>query len=104
VHGEAVAIGMVLAYGFSARLKLCSPDDGARVAAHLAEVGLPTEISDIPGERLDAKRLLDLMAQDKKVSRGRLTFILTRGIGQAFIANDVAPKDVRAFLEEKVAG
>ena len=104
VHGEAVAIGMVLAYGFSARLKLCSPDDGARVAAHLAEVGLPTEISDIPGERLDAKRLLDLMAQDKKVSRGRLTFILTRGIGQAFIANDVAPNQVRAFLEEKVAG
>jgi 3-dehydroquinate synthase len=104
VHGEAVAIGMVLALQFSARLNLCSPDDGARVAAHLAEVGLPTEIGDIPGDRQQAKRLMDLMAQDKKVSRGRLTFILTRGIGQAFIANDVAPGEVLAFLEEKVAG
>ena len=104
VHGEAVAVGMVLAFEFSARLKLCSPDDGARVVAHLAEVGLPTEIADIPGERPDAKRLMELMAQDKKVSRGQLTFILTRGIGRAFVANDVAPSEVLALLKEKVAG
>jgi 3-dehydroquinate synthase len=104
VHGEAVAIGMVLACEFSARLNLCSADEGARAAAHLAEVGLPTEISDIPGERLEAKRLVELMAQDKKVSRGRLTFILTRGIGQAFIASDVEASQVLAFLEEKVRG
>jgi 3-dehydroquinate synthase len=103
VHGEAVAVGMVLAYELSARLKLCSPDDGARVVAHLAEVGLPTEIGDIPGERLNAKRLMELMAQDKKVSRGQLRFILTRGIGRAFIAEDVVPSEVLAFLEEKVA-
>jgi 3-dehydroquinate synthase len=104
VHGEAVAIGMRLAFEFSARLRLCSPDDVDRVAKHLAEVGLPTEIGDIPGERLGARRLMDLMAQDKKVSRGRLTFILTRGIGRAFVANDVSPAEVLAFLEEKVAG
>lgn len=104
VHGEAVAIGMVLALEFSARINLCSPDDGARVRAHLAEVGLPTEISDIPGEPQEAKRLMELMAQDKKVSRGRLTFILTRGIGQAFIAKDVDPGEVLKFLEEKIEG
>jgi 3-dehydroquinate synthase len=104
VHGEAVAIGMVLAFQFSASRNLCSPDDGARLVAHLAEVGLPTEIGDIPGERQEAKRLMELMAQDKKVSRGRLTFILTRGIGQAFVAKDVQPNEVLAFLEEKVRG
>ena len=104
VHGEAVAIGMVLAFQFSAQMGSAPPTDGARVAAHLAEVGLPTQIGDIPGEPQEAKRLMELMAQDKKVSRGRLTFILTRGIGQAFIAHDVAPSDVLAFLEEKVAG
>jgi len=69
VHGEAVAIGMVLAFQFSARTGLCPADDAARVVAHLAEVGLPTEIGDIPGERQVAKRLMELMEQDKKVSR-----------------------------------
>jgi 3-dehydroquinate synthase len=105
VHGEAVAIGMVLAFRFSARLQLCPPADGDRVAAHLAAVGLPTAISAIPGEAdLRPERLLDLMAHDKKVSRGRLTFILTRGIGQAFVADNVAPTDALAFLKETVAG
>jgi len=102
-HGEAVAIGMVLAHKFSTRMNLCSPDDGQRVAAHLAEVGLPTRIADIQGPRLDSASLMKLMAHDKKVSRGRLTFILTRGIGEAFIANDVPPSEVAAFLAEETA-
>jgi len=100
VHGEGVAIGMVLAYRFSARMNLASPDDAERVERHLRTVGLPTKLSDIPGDLPDASRLLDLIGQDKKVSRGRLTFILTHGIGQAFIADDVAPDAVRGFLSE----
>ncbi len=99
-HGEAVSIGMVLAHQFSARLKLCPPEDGKRAEAHLAEVGLPTRIAQIPGDRLDAATLLKLMHQDKKVSRGKLTFILTRGIGKAFVAPDVSAADVLSFLTE----
>ncbi len=101
VHGEGVAIGMVLAYEFSARLNLASPDDAERVAAHLRAVGLPTSIRDIPGELPPTDKLLAAIAQDKKVQGGKLTFILTRGIGQAFIANDVASSQVLSFLEEK---
>ncbi|BCP55126.1 3-dehydroquinate synthase [Kaistia sp. 32K] len=104
VHGEGVAIGMVLAHQFSARMNLCSPDDGVRVEAHLKAVGLPTRLSDIPGELPDADGLMKLIAQDKKVSRGTLTFILTRGVGQAFIAKDVPPAAVQAFLTDKLAG
>lgn len=104
VHGEGVAIGMVLAHEFSAKLGLASADDAARVAAHLSAVGLPTKISDIPGDVGTADDLMRAIYQDKKVKRGRLTFILTRGIGQAFIADDVEPEAVRAFLAEKLAG
>ncbi|MEZ5785940.1 MAG: 3-dehydroquinate synthase [Xanthobacteraceae bacterium] len=103
LHGEAVALGMALAFAFSARLGLAPPADAERAVRHLAKVGLPTRLSDIPGGSPDADRLMDLMAQDKKVRRGRLTFILARGIGKAFIAPDVDADDVRAFLIEKLA-
>ena len=103
VHGEAVAIGMVLAHEFSARANLASPDDAARVAAHLAAVGLPTKISDIPGDVGTADELMRAIFQDKKVKRGRLTFILTHGIGEAFVADDVVPDQVRDFLADKLA-
>ena len=104
VHGEGVAIGMVLAHEFSAKLGLASAADAARVAAHLSAVGLPTKISDIPGDVGSADDLMRSIYQDKKVKRGRLTFILTRGIGEAFIADDVEPETVRTFLAEKLAG
>ena len=100
VHGEGVAIGMALAHRFSNRLNLCGPEDAERVERHLAAAGLPTRMGDIPGELPGPERLLDYIAQDKKVSRGALTFILTRGIGRAFIAKDVPPAQVLAFLEE----
>lgn len=102
VHGEGVAIGMVLAHQFSARMNLASPDVSARVEAHLKEVGLPTTIQQIPGDMPTADRLMDAIAQDKKVSGGALTFILTRGLGQSFIAKDVPPSEVKRFLEEKL--
>ncbi|MET3856415.1 3-dehydroquinate synthase [Rhizobium sp. OAE497] len=101
VHGEGVSIGMVLAHEFSARMNLASPDDGKRVEKHLKEVGLPTRMSDIPGELPPAERLMEAMAQDKKVKNGKFTFILTRGIGQSFIADDVPQSEVLSFLKEK---
>lgn len=103
VHGEGVAIGMVLAHEFSARLNLASPDDAKRVEAHLKAVGLPTRMSEIPGELPGAEVLLDAIMQDKKVKGGKLTFILTRGIGQSFVADDVPSSEVLSFLKEKLA-
>ncbi|MEX0347734.1 MAG: 3-dehydroquinate synthase [Rhizobiaceae bacterium] len=104
VHGEGVAIGMVMAHRFSARLNQASPDDAERVETHLRSVGLPTSLNDIPGTLPDAEKLLSYIAQDKKVSRGNLTFILTRGIGQSFIAKDVPTSEVLAFLKENQPG
>jgi 3-dehydroquinate synthase len=104
VHGEGVAIGMALAHRFSARLNRCSPDDAQRVEAHLKAVGLPTRMADIPGDLPDAERLLSYIAQDKKVSRGALTFILTHGVGRSFIAKDVPSSEVLSFLRENHPG
>ncbi|MBB4479314.1 3-dehydroquinate synthase [Rhizobium etli] len=101
VHGEGVSIGMVLAHEFSARMNLASPDDARRVERHLQAVGLPTRMSDIPGELPPAEVLMDAIAQDKKVKGGKLTFILTRGIGQSFVADDVPASEVISFLREK---
>lgn len=101
VHGEAIAIGMVLAHQFSARLGLISDDVAARVEAHLKNVGLPVSMKQIDGLP-SADVLMSYIAQDKKVSRGSLTFILTRGLGQAFIAKDIVATDVETFLREKL--
>lgn len=104
LHGEAVALGCVLAFEFSARKGLIAAADAARVRAHLEAVGLPTHVKDVSGGVPSVDALMDLIAQDKKVKRGTLTFILVRGIGQAFIENSVDPAEVRAFLAERLAG
>jgi 3-dehydroquinate synthase len=105
-HGEGVAIGMVLAAEFSASLGMIPQAAAVRVQRHLAEVGLPTRLQDIAGfaqEGLaDADALMALMAQDKKVRRGQLTFILLEAIGRAVIARDVEPARVRDFLKDKL--
>ncbi len=98
VHGEAVAIGLCLAFRFSARLGLCPGQDAGRVANHLALAGLPTTLAQVPGGSGDADQLLDAMRQDKKVRDGALTFILARGIGQSFIAPGIEAGAVREFL------
>lgn len=100
VHGEGVAIGMALAHRFSARLNQASPDDAVRVEAHLKAAGLPTRIQDIPGPLPDAETLMNFMLQDKKVEGGKLTFILTHGIGQSFIARDVPASEAQGFLRD----
>jgi 3-dehydroquinate synthase len=102
LHGEAISLGIVCAFEFSTRLGLLPTNDAGRVAHHLAAVGLPTHIRDVPALQTNADALMELIAQDKKVKRGKLTFILTRGIGKAFVAPDVDPAQVRAFLAEKL--
>jgi len=103
LHGEAVAAGMAQAFEFSARLGLLPAAEAERAIRHLAEVGLPTRPKDIAGGLPDADALMALMAQDKKVKRGALTFILVRGIGAAFVERGVDAAQVRAFLSEKLA-
>jgi 3-dehydroquinate synthase len=103
LHGEAVALGMVLAFDFSARKGLIGEADSARARTHLASVGLPTHLKDVPGGVPGIDALMDLIAQDKKVKRGKLSFILVRGIGQAFIENDVSAAEVRAFMADKLS-
>ena len=98
-----IAIGMALALEFSARRGLMQQADADRAIKHLAAVGLPTKVSEVRGGVSDVDRLMTLIGQDKKVSRGKLTFILARGIGNAFVAPDVDATDVRAFMAEKLA-
>jgi 3-dehydroquinate synthase len=103
LHGEAIALGMTLAFAFSARRGLIPAAEAERVERHLAAVGLPTRVSQVSGRVPGVDRLMELIAQDKKVKRGQLTFILVRGIGASFIAPDVDAAEVRAFLAEKLA-
>jgi 3-dehydroquinate synthase len=102
VHGEGVAIGLALAFRFSASLGLCPAADAQRVEAHLSAAGLPTRLSHVPGGCGTVDELLDAMAQDKKVKGGALTFILARGIGQSFIAPGIEADKVRTFLESEL--
>ncbi|MEM8650768.1 MAG: 3-dehydroquinate synthase [Pseudomonadota bacterium] len=102
VHGEGVAIGMMLAHRFSNRMNLCSVDDVSRVEHHLHAVGLPTNIQQIPGDMPSVETLMNFIAQDKKVKRGALTFILTKGIGKSYIADDVPPSEVSSFLTDQL--
>ena len=103
LHGEAVALGMALAFDFSARLGLLPQPEAERVKRHLGKAGLPTHIRDVPGGVPGVDALMDLMAQDKKVKRGRLTFILARAVGASFVAPDVDAAQVRAFLADKLS-
>jgi 3-dehydroquinate synthase len=104
LHGEAISAGMALAFEFSARRQGLLPvAEAKRAIGHLAAVGLPTRLQDIPGPLPSVDQLMDLIAQDKKVKRGMLTFILVRGIGAAFIEAGVDAREVRVFLSEKLA-
>ena len=100
LHGEGVAIGCALAFDLSARLGLCAQETPGRVRAHLTAMGMKVDIADISGELPGADALIALMGQDKKVVDGRLRFILARGIGQAFVADDVPEDVVRAVLSD----
>jgi 3-dehydroquinate synthase len=103
LHGEAVAIGMVMAFALSARLGLCPAAEAARVTRHLRAIGLPTQPPTGAGRRWPADRLIAHMQRDKKVAGGRIAFVLARGIGQAFVASDVPLDAVAALLKEPLA-
>ena len=98
LHGEAVSIGCQLAFELSAALNLCPPEAPARVARHFAAMGMRHRLCDISGDLPGADALIGLMGQDKKVRDGKLVFVLTRGVGAAFVARDVDLGAVRDVL------
>ncbi|HWA60746.1 MAG TPA: 3-dehydroquinate synthase [Caulobacteraceae bacterium] len=97
-HGEAVGIGCVMAFRFSAALGLCPTQDAVRAGRAVAAAGLPVTFADLPAGPFPADALIAHMAQDKKAEGGRLTFILARRIGEAFVAKAVEPAPLRDFL------
>ena len=103
LHGEAVAIGMVMAFDLSAQLGLCSLEDAARVQRHLASVGLPTSPTWIDGRDWQAERLIRHMSRDKKVKDGRIAFVLAKGIGHAFFPAHAELDAISALLETAIA-
>ncbi|WP_375396117.1 3-dehydroquinate synthase [uncultured Sphingomonas sp.] len=98
LHGEAVAAGMALAFGYSAAHGLCTPDEAGRVAAHLRSIGLPDGVA-AAGIAATGATLVDHMLHDKKMDAGTLPFLLARGIGRTFLDRSVKLADVRAFLD-----
>jgi 3-dehydroquinate synthase len=98
LHGEGVSIGMVLAFRLCARMGLCSDQDTVRMEKHLSSLGLLTEISQIPNFKEPADELVKIMYHDKKASGGKISFVLVRGIGQAFQSADVDMSDVEAVI------
>ncbi|HYD08145.1 MAG TPA: 3-dehydroquinate synthase [Reyranella sp.] len=106
LHGEAVGAGMAMAFDLSAALGLCPAQDAARVRRHLASVGLPVRLRSVGGDNSrswDAGKLIEHMRGDKKAEAGKLTFVLARGIGQAFVSRDVKEGDLRGLLEQAIA-
>jgi 3-dehydroquinate synthase len=99
LHGEAVALGMGMAFDLSARLGLCTGQDAVRVRRHFEAIGLPTRLGQVDGVTWDKVELLGHMAKDKKVQDGKITFVLARGIGRAFTARDIDSADVAAVLD-----
>ncbi len=103
LHGEAVAVGLALAFDLSAQLGLCPRQDAVRVRGHLERMGYGLDLRTLPGGPYEPGALLAAMAYDKKNEAGRLTFILARGIGQAFVSKDVSAEAVRTLLTAELA-
>ena len=98
LHGEAVAAGCALAFGYSAAHGLCAPEDAERVAAHWRASDLPDGLA-AAGIDAPPERLVDHMRHDKKASGGRIPFLLARGIGRTYLDKNVALEDVATFLQ-----
>lgn len=98
LHGEAVAAGSAIAFRFSAAQGLCASQDAQRAEAAIAAAGLPTRLDQVGSGAFDARKLVRHMGQDKKAEGGRLTFILARALGDAFVAKNVDGEAVRDFL------
>lgn len=99
LHGEAVSAGLVCAFAFSRQLGLCSGQDVERVKAHLTAMGMPARADELPAGQAAPQVLIDHMRKDKKARQGKLTFILARQIGEAFVDRNIDEAELNRFLE-----
>ncbi len=97
LHGEAVAVGTVLALALSVSRGICPPEDYERVRSHFSEIGLPVSLRDVQFS-FDAGRLIEHCYHDKKTQEGKLTFVLSTGIGGTVIADDVTRHELEKVL------
>src|SRR5690606_21037520 len=103
LHGEAVAIGIVMAFDMSVRLGLCERDDYERVEGHFRAVGLPTRASMIqPALNTNIQKLYDIMGRDKKITAGKMRFIVANGIGECFINDEVPEQVIKDVLRDSL--
>ena len=105
LHGEAIALGMVLAGEFSFKQGFCGSQVASRLKTHLGEYGLPVSFADLRkqvGRAPCLDELMSFMEQDKKVKDGEMTLVLFRGMGDTFVARNVARSTIRAFLESQL--
>jgi len=102
LHGEAVSIGMAQAFRFSEKLGLCPTGSAARVEAHLKSIGLPTTLAPVLEHLPGVDDLIEMMRQDKKASGGKITFILVKGVGNAYIDKTVDEDVLRGFLNDEL--
>jgi 3-dehydroquinate synthase len=100
IHGEAVAIGTLMAFHLAVRLNLCPKQDYDEIRAHFDDVGLPLTP---PPFAYNIDRLMELMASDKKAEEGNITMILPHGIGKAAVHKNVDPREIRALWKEVLA-
>ena len=103
IHGEAVAIGMAMAFRLSERLGRCPPGTAARVEAHLRGLGLPSDLAAIRPLLPDAAALLAIMRRDKKARAGEIAFVLVRGIGEAYVETGIPEEAIIGFLADELA-
>ena len=99
LHGEAVSAGLVCAFAFSRQLGLCSGQDVERGEAHLTAMGMPASADELPAGQAAPQVLIDHMRKDKKARQGKLTFILARQIGEAFVDRNIDEAELNRFLE-----
>ena len=103
MHGEAVSIGCINAFKLSAKLGLCEQQELIRVEKHFSQIGLRNSLSGLADESWTVERLIGHMAKDKKAEAGKITFILARGIGKSFVANDVSTDALKDVLAQTLA-
>ena len=103
LHGEGVAIGCALAFELSSRLGLCPQEDPSRVRAHMKDMGMKTDLSDVAGDLPNSEALISLMYQDKKVQKGQLRFVVARRIGDAFVSSDIPRDTLHSVLDDALA-
>ncbi|NVK17456.1 MAG: 3-dehydroquinate synthase [Methylocystaceae bacterium] len=100
LHGEAVSIGMVMAYEFCAQQGLCSQEDSLRVKRYLQRLDMPVDLSGLPCQDWTADLLMKHMMKDKKVKDGKVTFVLVRAIGDAYLDRNVEDGDLKRYLDD----